>query len=634
MTDDIEKLKMHSPDLTAQNVDRIAALFPGCVTEAKGPDGTLCRMIDFDLLRQELSDSIVDGPQERYHLDWPGKRQALITANAPIAKTLRPVRAESVDFDTTRNLFIEGDNLEALKLLQETYLGKVKMIYIDPPYNTGNDFVYDDDFAESAAEFLAKSNQMDAAGNRLVTNTQSNGRFHSDWLSMMYSRLKLARNLLTVDGMIFISIDDSEQGNLRGLCDEIFGRENFVECFVWKKSYGGGPKEKYAVTQHEYILMYCRSMADLSPFALPYDPKKVDRYYSGRDEHFETRGPYRLKPLEATKSMDARPNLVYEVQTADGEIIRPQRQWLWGKDRVLEALANNHVIVIRNGDKVTLNYKQYLKDEEGVERGEKPFSVIDGIYTQHGTADLSVHFPDAVVVQFPKPVALIRQFIQIALSADPNAIILDFFAGSATTAEAVFSLPPEVQNGAQFILVQIPEETPAGSPARKAGFSTIAEISKERIRRAGAKTLEGESHPDWSRDVGFRVLKIDSSNMADVYYTPDATTQADLLLRVDNIKQDRTAEDLLFQVLLDWGVDLTLPITRETVAGKTVFAVAGTALIACFDNGVDEALVKTLATRKPLRVVFKDTGFKDDATKINVKQIFKSLSPDTDVKAI
>jgi len=634
MTDDIEKLKMHSPDLTAQNVDRIAALFPGCVTEAKGPDGTLRRMIDFDLLRQELSDSIVDGPQERYHLDWPGKRQALITANAPIAKTLRPVRAESVDFDTTRNLFIEGDNLEALKLLQETYLGKVKMIYIDPPYNTGNDFVYDDDFAESAAEFLAKSNQMDAAGNRLVTNTQSNGRFHSDWLSMMYSRLKLARNLLTVDGMIFISIDDSEQGNLRGLCDEIFGRENFVECFVWKKSYGGGPKEKYAVTQHEYILMYCRSMADLSPFALPYDPKKVDRYYSGRDEHFETRGPYRLKPLEATKSMDARPNLVYEVQTADGEIIRPQRQWLWGKDRVLEALANNHVIVIRNGDKVTLNYKQYLKDEEGVERGEKPFSVIDGIYTQHGTADLSVHFPDAVVVQFPKPVALIRQFIQIALSADPNAIILDFFAGSATTAEAVFSLPPEVQNGAQFILVQIPEETPAGSPARKAGFSTIAEISKERIRRAGAKILEGESHPDWNRDVGFRVLKIDSSNMADVFYTPDATSQADLLSRVDNIKPDRTAEDLLFQVLLDWGVDLTLPITRETVEGKTVFTVAGTALIACFDNGVDEALVKTLATRKPLRVVFKDTGFKDDATKINVKQIFKSLSPDTDVKAI
>ena len=634
MSDEIAKLKMHSPDLTAQNVERIAALFPGCVTESTGPDGTLRRAVDFDLLRQELSDSIVDGPQERYHLDWPGKRQALITANAPIAKTLRPVRAESVDFDTTRNLFIEGDNLEALKLLQETYLGKVKMIYIDPPYNTGNDFVYDDDFAESAKEFLAKSNQMDAAGNRLVTNTQSNGRFHSDWLSMMYSRLKLARNLLTVDGMIFISIDDSEQGNLRGLCDEIFGRENFVECFVWKKSYGGGPKEKYAVTQHEYILMYCRSMADLSPFALPYDPKKVDRYYSGRDEHFETRGPYRLKPLEATKSMDARPNLVYEVQTADGEIIRPQRQWLWGKDRVLEALANNHVIVIRNGDKVTLNYKQYLKDEEGVERGEKPFSVIDVIYTQHGTADLSVHFPDAVVVQFPKPVALIRQFIQIALSADPNAIILDFFAGSATTAEAVFSLPPEVQNGAQFILVQIPEETPAGSPARKAGFPTIAEISKERIRRAGAKTLEGESHPDWNRDVGFRVLKIDSSNMADVHYTPDATTQADLLTRVDNIKPGRTAEDLLFQVLLDWGVDLSLPITRETVEGKTVFTVAGTALIACFDNGVDEALVKTLATRKPLRVVFKDTGFKDDATKINVKQIFKSLSPDTEVKAI
>jgi adenine-specific DNA-methyltransferase len=634
MSDEIEKLKMHSPDLTAQNVERIAALFPGCVTESRGPDGTLRRAVDFDLLRQELSDSIVEGPQERYHLDWPGKRQALITANAPIAKTLRPVREESVDFDTTRNLFIEGDNLEALKLLQETYLGKVKMIYIDPPYNTGNDFVYDDDFAEGTAEFLAKSNQVDEAGNRLVANQTANGRFHSDWLSMIYARLKLARNLLSDDGMIFVSIDDNEQGNLRGLCDEVFGHENFVECFVWKKSYGGGPKEKYAVTQHEYILMYARSMADLSPFALPYDPKKVERYYSGRDEHFEKRGPYRLKPLEATKSMDARPNLVYEIPLADGEIVRPQRQWLWGRDRVLEALENNHVIVVRNKDRVTLNYKQYLRDEDGVERGEKPFSVIDGIYTQHGTADLSAHFPEAVVVQFPKPVALIKQFIQIALSSDPNAIILDFFAGSATTAEAVFSLPIEVQKNVQFILVQIPEDVPEGAPARKAGFQRITDISKERIRRAGAKILEGECHPDWNRDVGFRVLKIDSSNMADVYYTPDATTQADLLTRVDNIKPDRTPEDLLFQVLLDWGVDLTLPITRESIDGKTVFTVAGTALIACFDNGVDETLVKTLATRHPLRVVFKDTGFKDDATKINVKQIFKSLSPDTDVKAI
>jgi adenine-specific DNA-methyltransferase len=630
----IEKLKMHSPDLTAQNIEKIAALFPGCVTESTDPDGALRRAIDFDLLRQELSDSIVEGPQERYHLDWPGKRQALITANAPIAKTLRPVPAESVDFDTTRNLFIEGDNLEALKLLQETYLGKVKMIYIDPPYNTGNDFVYEDDFAESAAEFLTKSNQVDEAGNRLVANQVSNGRFHSDWLSMMFARLKLAKNLLSDDGMIFISIDDNEQGNLRGLCDEVFGKENFVECFVWKKSYGGGPKEKYAVTQHEYVLMYARSMMNLSPFALPYDKKKVERYYSGRDEHYETRGPYRLKPLEATKSMDARPNLVYEVQLANGEIVKPHRQWLWSKERVLEALRNNHVIVVRNGERVTLNYKQYLRDEEGIERGEKPFSVIDGIYTQHGTADLSAHFPEAVVIQFPKPVALIKQFIQIALSSDPNAIILDFFAGSATTAEAVFSLPIETQKSVRFILVQVPEEVPEGTPARKAGFRVITDISKERIRRAGAKMLKAEGRSESKRDVGFRVLKVDSSNMAEVYYTPDATAQADLLTRVENIKAGRSPEDLLFQVLLDWGVDLTLPITRETVAGKTVFTVAGTALVACFDNGVDEGLVKELATRKPLRVVFKDTGFKDDSTKINVKQIFKSLSPDTDVKAI
>lgn len=628
MSDEIEKLKMHSPDLTQDNIAKIRALFPGCVTEAAGEDGKLRLAVDFDQLRQELSDSIVEGPQERYHLNWPGKREALITANAPIAKTLRPCRDESVDFDTTQNLFIEGDNLEALKLLQETYLGKVKMIYIDPPYNTGNDFVYDDDFADSSEDFLEKSLQIDKDRNRLVANTDSNGRFHSDWLSMMYARLKLARSLLAEDGMIFVSIDDNEQSSLKAVCDEVFGKDNFVECFVWKKSYGGGPKEKYAVTQHEYVLMYARSLPDLEPFSLPYDPQKVERYYKGTDEHFETRGPFRLKPLEATKSMDARPNLVYDIELDNGEIVSPQRQWLWGRDRVVQALKDNHVIVIRNGEKTTLNYKQYLRDENGVERGEKPFSVIDGIYTQHGTADLSKHFPEAVVVQFPKPVQLIRQFIQIATSNDPNAIILDFFAGSGTTAEAVFSLPAPVRDHVKFVLVQIPEQTPDKSPAKKAGFETIAEITKERIRRAG-------SHSDISEgDVGFRVLKIDSSNMAGVFYTPDQTTQADLLSRVDNIKPDRTGEDLLFQVLLDWGVDLTLPIHRETVQGKTVFFVADTALMACFDDGISEDLVKELAGHAPMRIVFKDTGFADDQTKINVRQIFKAMSPETEVKAI
>ncbi|WP_205042152.1 DNA methyltransferase [Rhodoligotrophos defluvii] len=413
-------------------------------------------------------------------------------------------------------------------------------------------------------------------------------------------------------------------------CDEIFGRSNFIECFVWKKSYGGGPKEKYAVTQHEYVLMYAKSKEDFLPFTLPYDPQKVERYYKGRDEHFETRGPYRLKPLEATKSMDARPNLVYEVTLESGEIVRPQRQWLWGKDRVVEALKNNHVIVVRNGDKVTLNYKQYLKDEEGEERGEKAFSVIDGIYTQHGTADLSRHFPEAVVVQFSKPVRLIQQFIEIATSNDPTAIVLDFFAGSGTTAEACFSLPKPVRDHVQFILIQIPELTPEDSPARKAGFQTIAEISKERVRRAGRAVGAQEKHGDF----GFRVLKVDTSNMKDVYYRPDELKQSDLLDLVDNVKEGRTAEDLLFQVLVDWGVDLTLPIRREAVQGKTVFFVDDNALVACFDRCITEDLVKELAGHEPLRVVFRDNGFVSDAVKINVTQIFRQLSPSTDVKSI
>ncbi len=634
----MDKLKMHSPDLSQDNIAKIRELFPGCVTEARDEaTGAVRLAVDFDQLRQELSDHIVDGAQERYRLDWPGKREALAIANAPIAKTLRPSRDESVRFDSTKNLFVEGDNLEALKLLQDSYLGCVKMIYIDPPYNTGADFVYDDDFAQGSEEFLRKSMQRDAVGNRLLANTDSNGRFHSDWLSMMYPRLKVARSLLSQDGMIFISIDDNEQAALRLLCDEVFGRSNFIECFVWKKSYGGGPKEKYAVTQHEYVLMYAKSKEDFLPFTLPYDPKKVERYYKGRDEHFDTRGPYRLKPLEATKSMDARPNLVYEITLESGEIVRPQRQWLWGKDRVEEALKNNHVIVVRNGDKVTLNYKQYLRDEDGIERGEKAFSIIDGIYTQHGTSDLSQHFPEAVVVQFPKPVGLIRQFIEIATSNDPNAIVLDFFAGSGTTAEACFSLPKPVRDHVQFILIQIPEPTPEASPARKAGFATIAEISKERVRRSG-KAMAAQNEAE-NGDFGFRVLKVDTSNMKDVYYRPDELKQSDLLDMVDNVKEGRTAEDLLFQVLVDWGVDLTLPIRREVIKdasgqGKTVFFVDDNALVACFDRGITEDLVKELAGHEPLRVVFRDNGFVSDAVKINVEQIFRQLSPTTDVKSI
>lgn len=628
MSDEIEKLKMHSPDLTAQNVDKIAALFPGCVTESRGPDGTLRRAVDFDLLRQELSDSIVDGPQERYHLDWPGKRQALITANAPIAKTLRPVRAESVEFDTTRNLFIEGDNLEALKLLQETYLGKVKMIYIDPPYNTGRDFVYDDDFSESSTSFLRKSMQVDELGKRLIANIESNGRFHSDWLTMMYARINLSKRLLRDDGIIFISIDDGEVSNLRKICDEVFGEDQFAAQIIWKKR-NTPPNDKLIGTQHDYIISYVRK--EFSGIKLrPRSDSQVARY-KNPDDH--PKGPWVAGDLTANvKGGRFAQTLYYPITNPrTGQEFYPPNNgnWRFNSDRV-KALIETNEIYFGKDDRATPKLKRFLCD---VKEGTTWTTLWDfAPFNTSGSNEMAEIFGNSVMFENPKPIGLLEHILD--MGAEGDDIILDFFAGASSTAHAVLKKNASDGGKRQSIMVQLPEPTGQDTEASKAGFATIADLSKERIRRAGAKVLEGESHPDWNRDVGFRVLKIDSSNMADVYYTPDATTQADLLTRVDNIKPDRTPEDLLFQVLLDWGVDLTLPITCESIDGKTIFTVAGTALIACFDNGVDETLVKTLAARKPLRVVFKDTGFKDDATKINVKQIFKSLSPDTDVKAI
>lgn len=660
MTDDIEKLKMHSPDLTAQNVDRIAALFPGCVTEAKGPDGTLRRLIDFDLLRQELSDSIVDGPQERYHLDWPGKRQALITANAPIAKTLRPARAESVDFDTTRNLFIEGDNLEALKLLQETYLGKVKMIYIDPPYNTGNDFVYRDNFASAQAEQEAIAGERNESGARLVSNPEGNGRFHSNWLDMITPRIRLSRNLLTRDGAIFVSCDEGEQPRLRLIMDEIFGQSNFVADMVWAA--GRKNDSRLISVSHEYIVCYARDSEHLKEEQVLWRQRKkgLDDIYAqynrlkrahGEDYSAMTQGLkdwYRdLADGSASKAHKHYSNIdrrgvyfaadiswpggggpKYEVtHPKSGKPVKiPSRGWITPDPKKMASWIEDDRVHFGETEDSVPCLKKYLTDSEV----QTPYSVF---YQDGRAASKRLRaLMDGDLFDFPKDELVIQELVEML--TEGSDVVLDFFAGSSTTAHSVMLQNAKDGAARRFVMVQLDEDTPEKSEARKVGFNTIPEVSRERIRRAGAKILEGECHPDWNRDVGFRVLKIDSSNMADVYYTPDATTQADLLLRVDNIKQGRTAEDLLFQVLLDWGVDLTLPITRETVEGKTVFTVAGTALIACFDNGVDEALVKTLATRKPLRVVFKDTGFKDDATKINVKQIFKSLSPDTDVKAI
>lgn len=626
----MNKLKMHSPNLTEDNIARIRELFPNCVTEAQCEDGSIRLAVDFDHLKQELSASIVEGSQERYHLNWPGKREALLTANAPIAKTLRPVRKESVDFDTTKNLFIEGDNLDALKLLQETYLGKVKMIYIDPPYNTGNDFVYEDDFAEDTERYLQRSNQRDEAGNRLVANTSSNGRFHSDWASMIYARLKVARSLLRDDGLIFISIDDGEVANLRCICAEVFGEDNFLAQLVWKKSYGGGAKSKHVVRLHEYVLVYAKSKECVGFLTLPPNDE-VLRYYKFKDAKFDLRGPYRKQPL-ATNSMDPRPNLRYPINK-DGEDIWPEKQWQWSKDRVAEALKNDELVFTKRNGGWTVDYKQYLKDEDGVIRGAKPYTVLDGPYTQRGTAEIEQLFGNGKVFTFPKPSELLEEFLGYC---GTSGLVLDFFAGSCSMAHAVLRKNAMQGTSFSFIVIQYPEPCDTSSDASKAGFSTIAEIGKERIRRVGQRVLSESTHEAWDKDIGFRVLKIDTSNMADVFYSPDAVAQGGLLDTVDNIKPDRTAEDLLFQVMLDWGVNLALPIEKRAIQGKDVFFVDGDALVACFDahGGIDESFVKELATTKPLRVVFRDAGFKDSAVKINVDQIFKLLSPSTEVKSI
>jgi adenine-specific DNA-methyltransferase len=682
MSDEIEKLKMHSPDMTQDNIAKIRALFPGCVTEAAGEDGKLRLAVDFDQLRQELSDSIVEGPQERYHLNWPGKREALITANAPIAKTLRPARDESVDFDTTQNLFIEGDNLEALKLLQETYLGKVKMIYIDPPYNTGNDFVYDDDFAESSAEFLERSNQKDDAGNRLVANTAANGRFHSDWLTMMYSRLKLARNLLTDDGIIFISIDDNEEHNVRKLCDEVFGADNLIGPMIHNKL--NSKNDAVNVQRnHEYIVCYRKSTRYISATKIEasLEKRQVEEteVFRDGDDYFILNDPITTRGDGGT--LNKRKNLGYTVyynpqtsdflgvkdydvelaQTSNAEAevydddltligkgylkIRPPKvrgklgAWTWELDKFNKDKREILIKETKNGFQV--RKRTFLENPDIQERDGRYFvthtkfsnsrSILD-FSTNEGTTQLSDLLGHDGVFDNPKNVNLIKYLM--GLLPQEDFIALDFFAGSGVTADAVMQLNAETGGKRRFAVVQLPERTEDDSVAREVGFDTIAEITKERIRRAGQKTLDGECHPDWNKDVGFRVLKIDSSNMADVFYTPDKTSQADLLAHVDNIKPDRTAEDLLFQVLLDWGVDLTLPIRRETVQGKTVFFVDDTALMACFDAGISEDLVKELAAHAPMRIVFKDTGFADDQTKINVKQIFKAMSPATEVKAI
>ena len=634
----MDKLKMHSPDLSQENIAKIRDLFPGCVTEARDEaTGQLRLAVDFDQLRQELSDDIVDGSQERYHLNWPGKREALLAANAPIAKTLRPIRDESVDFDRTKNLFIEGDNLEALKLLLENYLGLVKLIYIDPPYNTGNDFVYDDDFEDDFASYLVKSAQADLSQDRMVANPESNGRFHSDWLSMIYSRLRIARSLLHESGFIFISIDVLELANLISVGKEVFGNDCCIGVISRATGTRMGSGSRGVARELDYIVVFSKS-SESNLLGLPMSEQEM-ALYDQEDEN----GRYLTRSLRRTggeNRREDRPTMFFAVQDPDGGDVYPmapegyESRWVCSKDTYKKLVREGMIEwkkITRGGESRWQVYqKHYLKS------GRKEVSDLwnDVAGNKKATKELSALFDKVKVFDHPKPVDLLRRVVQIGTDANAEDVVLDFFAGSGTTGAAVLTQNAEDGGNRRFILIQFPEEVIDGAEARKSGFLNIAEITKERIRRSGRIVASAPHHENWNGDIGFRTLKIDTSNMQEVYHRPDQIDQKDLLAAVDSIKPDRTAEDLLFQVLVDWGVDLTLPIQREMVQGKAVFFVDGNALVACFETGVTEELVKELAGREPLRVVFRDNGFVSDAVKINVEQVFRQVSPGTDVKSI
>ncbi len=612
--------------MTQENIARLGELFPHCITEKKDGHNQSQLAVDFDLLKQTLSDVLVEGQEERYQLNWPGKRGALLTANTPIEKTLRPQRQDSVDFDTTQNLFIEGDNLEALKLLQETYLGKVKMIYIDPPYNTGNDFIYNDNYTEDTEDFLKRSNQKDEAGNRLKPNLESNGRFHSDWLSMMYPRLKLARNLLRDDGVIFISIDDNEQANLKRICDEIFGESNYYGTINWTattKAMNSGNAKYKVQKSEEYIFIYGKiSMQAHPPFNLYLKSKKV------YDKVSNDGRKYRLEEIQQRKNTGIKRSekMVFEILK-----IMPNHEYRWtiGEDTARKLEKSEDVILI-NGRPIR---KIYEEDENAENFYPLWINFSDSCGTSEtGKALLFSLLEKEHGFETVKPLELLIKLI--FHFTNPNDFILDFFAGSATTAHAVMQLNAEDGGNRKFIMVQIPETCKPDSEAFKAGYNTIAEISKERIRRAGKKILEGACHEAWKKDIGFRVLTVDTSNMMDVYYTPEQTEQTNLRFLTDNIKPDRTDEDLLFQVLVDWGIDLSLPIESTTILNKHVFRVDKKTIMACFDKDINDDFVKALAHFSPDRVVFRDTGFASDAVKINVEQLFKQLSPSTEVRVI
>jgi len=636
----MDNLKMHSPNKVDENVAAIGKLFPNCLTEAKNEDGKVVTAIDFDMLRQELSSVIVEGNEERYQFTWPDKKKSILLANAPIAETLRPCREESVDFDNTENLYIEGDNLDVLKLLQETYLGKIKMIYIDPPYNTGHDFVYEDDFAESTEKYLTNSGQFDEEGNRLVQNTESNGRFHTDWLNMLYPRLKLAKGLLKEDGAIFISIDDNEINNLLRLCNEVFGEHNLVAIFPWQSRLSM-QNDTDISSNNEYVIAYAKNRRqenrrlketnvntwfDEPSFAclpLPLNPDNYD------NPDNDPRGPWKADPFDAP---NIRPNLTYPiVNPKTGEEHWPPkgRHWRTEEKNYKKWLEEGRIVFGKSGDgrpqlKVFYNEK-------------KLFGSIDTTWwtgekcgtTTMGTKEQMQLFDGFAPFDTPKPVKLIKQIISLVSRTGSDDIVLDFFSGSATTAQAVMEKNIEDNSNRRFVLVQLDEATSDTSQAYQNGYYSITQIGKERIRRAGKKIKEENPLTTADLDTGFRVLKLDSSNMKDVYYNPAEYTPTMFDTLADNIKEDRTPEDLLFQVMLDLGVLLSSKIEESMIAGKKVFNVADGFLIACFDANVTDEVITEIAKKKPYYFVMRDNSMASDSVATNFEQIFATYSPDT-----
>ncbi len=606
----MEKLDMHTTNLADKNFETLSKMFPNAVTETIAENGEVVRAIDVDVLRQEISCKVVDAKNERYQFTWPDKKKAVLNANTSVEGTLRPIREESVDFDGTENLYIEGDNLDVLKMLQETYLNKIRVIYIDPPYNTGNDFIYNDDFSVDQGEYLANSGQYDDEGNRLVKNTESNGRFHTDWLNMIYPRLKLAKNLLTEDGAIFVSIDENEHSNLLAVMNEIFGEANYVDSIVWdkKSSAKGVPPRNMMANVHEYIVVYQKSDA------FKFLGEKRDAEAGGfKNPDNDPRGPWRESNIKSTTRPIEDAFTITDPNTGR----EYTNTWAFSKESLERMIAEGRILWKESLPK----QKEFLYEMTNENMAIKSDW---GVHDAQSTTVFLKHLIPEVKFDNPKPISLMKYLIEVVASKDD--IVLDFFSGSATTAQAIMETNAEDGGKRKYILVQVPERIEESTEAFKAGYKNICELGKERLRRSGrqiAETSEG------SLDIGFRVLRVDTSNMKDIYYRPADTQQSLLDMFADNIKEDRTPEDLLFQVMLDLGVLLSSKIEETEIAGKKVFNVADGFLIACFDKDVTDETIKAVANMKPYYAVFRDSSMANDSVATNFDQIFANISPDT-----